>query len=305
MKPGRVVLFFLDGVGIGSNDPNVNPLFRAELPVLRSLLGGRMFHKGLKSARTAVAQLKPVNATLGVAGLPQSGTGQTAIFTGVNAPKKIGRHFGPFPTTDLKPVIRERNIFAVLLRSGKSVVFANTFPRQFFEFTQSATRRLTVTTMSCMMSGVPLLTADDLKKNRGVSADITRVRWQEMGYPDLPEIAAEEAGNHLADLSGEHDFTLFEYWLTDHAGHRREMKFCTEVLERFDRFLGGFLDNVNLQETTGLLISDHGNLEDISTKGHTRNAVPCLAFGLHKTRVLGSIGNLAHVTPAIVKLLTA
>ncbi|MEX2116677.1 MAG: alkaline phosphatase family protein [Bacteroidota bacterium] len=304
MMTKRVVLFFLDGVGIGSADPDVNPLMQARLPVLRSLLGGRMFHKGLKSIRTRLAQLKPVNATLGVAGLPQSGTGQTAIFTGINAPKKIGRHFGPFPTTDLKPVIRDNNIFAVLLRAGKSVVFANTFPRQFFEFTKGGTRRLTVTTLSCMMSGVPLLTADDLKRNRGISADITRQRWQELGYPDLPEIAAEDAGSHLADLSREHDFTLFEYWLTDHAGHSQDMKVCIDVVERFDRFLGGFLEKVDLTETTALLISDHGNLEDITTKGHTRNPVPCLAFGRQRNRILASIKNLAHVTPAIVKLLT-
>ncbi len=215
----------------------------------------------------------------------------------------IKRHFGPFPTTDLKPVIREKNIFAVLLRSGKQVVFANTFPRQFFEFTDSGTRRLTVTTLSCMMSGVPLLTADELRQNRGVSADITRQRWAEMGYPDLPEIPAEKAGRHLADLSREHDFTLFEYWLTDHAGHSQNMKVCIDVVERFDRFLGGFLDAVDLMETTALLVSDHGNLEDISTKGHTRNSVPCLAFGHYRNRILAPIKNLAHVTPAIVNLL--
>jgi hypothetical protein len=216
----------------------------------------------------------------------------------------IGRHFGPFPTTDLKPVIREDNIFGTLIRAGKRVVFANTFPRQFFEFTNSGTRRLTVTTLSCTMSGVPLLTADHLRQNMGISADITRERWQEMGYPDLPEIPAEEAGKHLADLSGDHDFTLFEYWLTDHAGHSMKMEFCVDVLERFDRFLGGFLANVDLAQTTAVLISDHGNLEDISTKGHTRNAVPCLAFGGQWNQILASIRNLTHVTPAIVKLLT-
>lgn len=304
MSAPRVVFFFLDGVGIGKADPDVNPLFRASLPVLRSLFGGKMFHSGLKSIRTRLAEVKPLNATLGVAGLPQSGTGQTAIFTGVNAPKMIGRHYGPFPTTDLKPVIRQENIFAALLRAGKRVAFANTFPRQFFEFTNAGTRRLTVTTLSCMMSGVPLLTAADLKVNRGVSADITRQRWPEMGYPDLPEIPPDEAGKHLAHLSREHDFTLFEYWLTDHAGHSQNMKACVDVMERFDSFLGGFLTEVNLKETTVLLTSDHGNLEDITTKGHTRNPVPGIAFGRSASRVLAPIKNLAHITPGIVKLLT-
>ena len=120
----KIVLLFLDGVGLGRKDPDTNPFFAASLPRWESLLG-EMPHLGKKNLSTAKAVLVPANATLGVEGLPQSGTGQTAIFTGVNAPREIGRHFGPFPTTDLKPVIEERNVFRQLLNSGRSVFFAN------------------------------------------------------------------------------------------------------------------------------------------------------------------------------------
>lgn len=300
----KVVLFFIDGIGIGKDNEDVNPFFRARLPVLRSLLGGEMFHQGMKSLSSRKASLVPVNATLGVPGLPQSGTGQTAIFTGVNAPRRAGRHFGPFPPTSLRPVIQEKNIFARLLRAGKRVAFANAFPKQFFEYTNSGTRRLTVTTLSCMMAGVPLFTGKDLREGRGVSADLTRARWTEMGYPDLTEIPAAEAGNHLAALAAEQDFTLFEYWLTDHAGHRRDMNFAVDILERFDSFLGGYCDAIDGRQVTTLMISDHGNLEDLSTKSHTRNPVPCIAFGRMRHKLLAETKNLTHITPAIVNLLT-
>jgi len=36
-----VLLLFLDGVGLGEDDPDTNPFARAEMPVLTGLLGGR------------------------------------------------------------------------------------------------------------------------------------------------------------------------------------------------------------------------------------------------------------------------
>lgn len=299
-----VLLLFLDGVGIGKEDPEFNPFFRAGLPTLRGLLGGELPSVKRKSISTSRASLVPVNATLGVAGLPQSGTGQTAIFTGVNAARKNGRHFGPFPPTVLRPVIQEKNIFRQLLSQRKSVVFANAFPKQFFEYTHSGTRRLTVTTLSCMMAGVPLLTSEALRANKGISADLTRTRWPDPGSPEIPKVSASEAGSHLADLVEQHDFTLFEYWLTDHAGHKQDANMAVEVLERFDAFLDGALKRVDMKKTLVVLISDHGNIEDLSTKGHTRNPVPCIAVGHRREQFVARTKNLTHITPTIVRFLT-
>ena len=36
----RVLFIFLDGVGLGIDDPNINPFARLEMPFLQSLLGG-------------------------------------------------------------------------------------------------------------------------------------------------------------------------------------------------------------------------------------------------------------------------
>ncbi|HLF20790.1 MAG TPA: metalloenzyme, partial [Bacteroidota bacterium] len=193
----RIILLFLDGVGIGKKDSNTNPFFVANLPGIRSLLGGEIPHQRQKLLSGKFAQCVPVNATLGVPGLPQSGTGQTAIFTGVNAPKHFGRHFGPYPPSGLRPIIEMKNIFRQLMDQKKTVAFTNAFPQRFFEYTKSGTRRLTVTTLSCIMAGVPLRTADLLRKNEAVSAELTRERWPELGYEDMKPISEEEAGHHL------------------------------------------------------------------------------------------------------------
>ena len=298
----RVILLFLDGVGIGKRDPHTNPFLAARLPILKELLGDSIPSLSNKRFRSIRTELVPVNATLRVPGLPQSGTGQTAIFTGVNGARLFGRHFGPYPPTVLRPVIETKNIFRQLRNRGKTVCFANAFPQRFFDYTSSGTRRLTVTTLACMLTGVPLLTANDLRRNEGISADFTRVRWPELGHPDVEPVTPREAGHHLWHLAEQNDFTLFEYWLTDHAGHGQNMKLGIEVLESFDQFLGGIFEGFRNSDSLLVMISDHGNLEDLSVKTHTRNPVPCIAVGQHAHDFVSSVRSLTHITPAILKL---
>jgi 2,3-bisphosphoglycerate-independent phosphoglycerate mutase len=300
----HVVLLFLDGVGIGMKDPDINPFFRARMPALTSLCGGELPSIPFKNTSTTHAEVLAIPATLGVAGLPQSGTGQTAIFTGVNGAKKFGRHFGPHPPSVLRQVIAEKNIFHQLKARGKSVVFANAFPQRFFDYTESGTRRLTATTLSCQFAGVPLLTANDLQRDEGISADFIRTQWPELGHPEIHPVTSETAGNHLASIAARHDFTLFEYWLTDHAGHSQKMAFAVEVLERLDEFLSGFLKQFDPNTTLFIIVSDHGNIEDLTTKSHTRNKVPCILVGKNRDQLVNRIKNLTHITPGILKILS-
>ena len=296
----RTLFLFLDGVGLGKTNPDVNPLFRARLPHLRSLLGGKLPHLNLRRIVSDKAVSIPLNATLGIEGLPQSGTGQATLFTGVNASKLMGKHFGPYPASTLHPLLESQNIFRQYKSLGRSVCFANAFPKQFFEYAASGKKRLSVTTLSCRFAEVPLQDAASLARDESVSADITRARWPELGYPDLPIITPREAGKHLWSIAARHTFTLFEYWITDYAGHGRDMAVAVETLERFDGLLGGVLEDFDHRECTLILTSDHGNIEDLSTKSHTRNPVPCLLAGRKHRELSSVLKNLAHVTPALL-----
>jgi 2,3-bisphosphoglycerate-independent phosphoglycerate mutase len=298
----RVIFLFLDGVGLGKTDPTVNPLFKARLPHLRSLLDGKIPHLGLRRISTDLAEVVPLNATLRVSGFPQSGTGQAALFTGVNASKLIGQHFGPYPPSTLHTLIREKNIFRQLKSNGHSVCFSNAFPKQFFDYVASGKRRFSVTTLACQNAEVEILDAEALRRDEAVSADVTRGRWPELGYPDLPVITPRDAGRHLWSIAQKHAFTLFEYWLTDYAGHGRGVTTAVEVLERFDGMLGGLLEDFAPGECTLILTSDHGNIEDLSTKSHTRNPVPCLIAGRKRQELSTVLRSLTDVTPALVSL---
>ncbi len=298
-----VLMIFVDGWGIGKKDPAVNPLFAASMTTLRSWFRGNLPSLGHRTVEGADAVVEPLDATGGIEGLPQSGTGQTTLFTGVNAARVLGRHFGPYPHSALRPLLEEHNIFRRLLRAGSSVCFANAYPRQFFEYIESGKRRLSVTTLSCRMAGVPLRGADDLRRGMALSPDLTRERWAGLGYDDIPVITPEEAGRHLARLAGAHDFTLFEFFHTDHAGHRQNMREAIAVLEKFDLFLGGLSASFPFDSATLIMTSDHGNIENIGTKPHTRNPVPLILAGDRRASLRKKIRRMEDITPAIVDLL--
>ncbi len=107
--PERAILVFLDGVGIGADDPAYNPFAAAQLPRLEALLGGRkLVGESFDADGRIVAEravLAAADATLGVEGLPQSGTGQTTLLTGRNGAAEYGRHFGPWVPTPLRPLL--------------------------------------------------------------------------------------------------------------------------------------------------------------------------------------------------------
>jgi hypothetical protein len=274
---------------------------------LRGLLGGNL--PSLDSPRHAgtLATLLPLDATLGVPGLPQSGTGQMALLTGINGALLIGRHFGPHPYSTLRPAIDAHNVFQQVVQAEGRAVFANAFPQRFFDYVDCRKHRLSVIARSCQSAGVPLCRADDLACGLAVSADITGDGWHAMGHPEIPVITPQEAGHRLAALSEHSTFTLFDYWKTDHAGHGQHRHEAVHALEKLDGLLEGVLARINLDETLVVVTSDHGNIEDLSTKSHTRSPVPLLlATTRHRdvARRIDHLGggapDLTHVLPVLM-----
>ncbi len=292
---------FLDGVGIGEDDPAVNPFFSTTLGHFIALFGG-IPSKDNSVLQNNSALVESSDALMGIDGFPQSGTGQTALFTGVNAARVIGMHFGPYPHSQIRPILEEKNIFKVLNDLGADVYFANAFPRQFFEYIKSGHARLSATSMSCIMSGVPLCDADSLRQGKALSADITSERWRtELGYPDVSPVTPFEAGRRLARIAREHDFTMFEHFLTDKAGHAMDRKLAESVLKNFDEMIGGIAD-AGFDDLTLLISSDHGNVEDISIKTHTLNPSLTAVAGEYVEFFKGRVGSICDVTPRITEL---
>ena len=280
----KVLYIFIDGIGLRSPAPD-NPIHSGVCPALCKLI-----------ERHAV----PIDACLDMKGLPQSATGQATMFTGVNAAHHMGRHCEGFPGPTLKRLIQSNNIFMELARKKKRCHFADAY--MIDEVDDLESRRFkSVTTVMAMTQPQTILMRDDLLENQAVSHDITRERLIEKGH-DVPLIKPHQAAEHLIQVARANDFTLFEFFLTDLAGHSRSYETACKTLSMLDKFIE--VTEALCKATNMLLIitSDHGNIEDMGTKGHTRNPVPLLAVGPNAEKITTNTTSLIQVTPRILRV---
>lgn len=325
----RCFLLFVDGIGLGRRDPAANPFERFDLPHLSGLLGGRMLVQESFPFASPPAHGAALDACLGIRGLPQSATGQTTILTGVNAPRHINRHLNGYPSPRLRALLQEHSLFRRVLALGRSATFLNAYRDEFFRWLEltggdpdradpqavaalfahvprRALRRYrpSASTTAVLAAGLPFRTLDDLRAGRAVYHDITHVTLQ--GGPrdyGVPLVAPAEAGRRAAAVAREYDFVMYEHFLTDLAGHRAEMEQAGRVLANLDQFLGGLLAGLDPAEHLLLLVSDHGNLEDLSDKVHTRNPVPAVAWGRGAEQAAARLRDLTDVAPLIMDML--
>ena len=293
------ILIFIDGVGIGEPNPKINPFFKYDFKVFSRFFNQPpSLHNQYMQADAAF--LFPTDSCLGVEGLPQSGTGQTSIFCGINAPKKIGKHFGPYPYSTLIPIIEKKNIFKEFLNINKKVAFANAYPSIFFDYVNSGRRRLSVTTLSCILTGVRLRPSTDLRTGNALSNEIDNKYWVTKLNYNLPIIKPVTAARRLFRLADKHHLTVFEYFITDHLGHGRYKPEMKERLRLLDDFI--FYTLKNIGDKTLIICSDHGNLEDLSVKTHTRNPALTITAGKHAGRLANQIKSIKDIKKAILGL---
>ena len=300
----RIIFLFLDGVGLGADDPSINPLARAHLPTIGALLNGAPLTASSGQVTAARASLTPLDATLGVPGRPQSATGQAVLLTGRNVPQEVGEHYGPRPHPPVCAIVQAGTLLSQVRDAGKRFIFVNAYPPNYFEVVSRGKRVLSVMPLAAVSAGQTLLTHTDLLAGRGFSADFTNQGWRtHLGFADAPLLTPAQAGRNLAALGQAFDFVLFEHWLTDVHGHGQEMEAAVANLEAFDGFLGGLIEASDLARTLIVVTSDHGNVEDLSVRQHTMNAVPGLFIGAGHAAIAAQTHDLTDVAPALRRAL--
>lgn len=298
----NILLLFIDGVGIGEPDPEKNPFFSGKFNFFNEFFGETP-HLGRQYLSGDQIEVFPIDARMGVEGIPQSGTGQTAIFCGVNAPALINQHFGPFPYSTLIPVIKEKNIFIDFMKQNRKVLFMNSYPQVFFDYLNSGKSRLSVSTLSYRSAGMELNTAEEVRRGYSLSAEITNRVWRErLKYEDISVITPVQAAERLLDRVAEHDLTVYEFFLTDHLGHGRVANDFDIICSDLDQFLTHIFKNFDKQNTDILLCSDHGNFEDISIKAHTLNPALGITAGKNASLLRGKITSLDTIKQALLDL---
>jgi 2,3-bisphosphoglycerate-independent phosphoglycerate mutase len=320
----KLLFIFLDGVGLGENNPENNPFARIKLPNFEEILGGHKLiadgYQPLKEADgflayTERSTLLALDPCLGINGLPQSATGQAALFTGVNVPARLGYHEGPKPTPPIVELICQGTLLTQLQQQHRTVSLLNAFPPRYFNAIKTGYRLPGVIALTAQQAGSHLNTITDLLIGEALSADFTAEGWRDhLGYPNIPILTPFQAGERLNILADKFDLAIFEYWLTDMAGHHQDMPSACTILETLDGVMGSLFNAWDGDEGLILLTSDHGNLEDLGTRHHTNNDVPLLLVGSHELRkeFIGYLNqsrgsrkqyDLTDITPAILNFI--
>ncbi len=301
----RILFIFIDGVGLGDDHP-ANPFVFAETPKINHLLEGRNLTGAAAGFKSGEASLLALDASLGVDGLPQSATGQTAIFTGCNAPAYLGRHLNGFPDQRLRKLLATRGIFRQLQKRNYKAFFANAYRPPFFDLLRRGLPGdyYSCSTLITYYGRLKFNSLDELVDGKALYMDVTNEILRRMGY-DLPAITPESAAERLLRLSRAYDFTLFEYFLSDLAGHMSDKDEAVKVISVIDQFIGRLVELLNPQDELLIVTSDHGNLEDLSTGDHTTNPVPLLLAGnrLMRERVCNSARDITDIAPSLLRSL--
>jgi 2,3-bisphosphoglycerate-independent phosphoglycerate mutase len=296
-----IIFIFVDGVGLGERS-DLNPFTNGETYSSFSFMTEQQpFTIKVENIQKEGHVFKSIDARLGIDGLPQSGTGQTTLFTGKNASKIAGRHFGPFPHSKTKYLYRENSIFIRLQEKGKSCYFMNAFPQIFFDKAKERDRWSCCTYMT-RSAGIPLNSVNEVLEGKAITAGILQDGWRKKLNIDVPSITAEEAAGRVVDMADEKDFILIEYYLTDKAGHSQDLSYSHKILHRLDQFLYILIHKKRKKDTL-FLTSDHGNIEDLSTRTHTFNKVPMFVYG-PGAQQFTDVESIKGITDVTVRSLT-
>jgi len=285
----RTLLLFFDGIGIGCDDPDTNPF---------AAIGARRLSACAGREPDAGAAYRPLDATLGVPGLPQSATGQTTLLTGVNAAKIAGRHLPGVPGPTLRPLLEHDALFSRLVRDGRRPTFANAYTRRHLEAKRP---RWSATTRMVRASGVPFRMLDDEAARGEALFHDWACDTENARALGAPAHDPGRAGEILAGLLVRHDLVLYEYFLTDVAGHRGSPEDKIAQARRAEDLVQAALSCLDLSRDRLVVVSDHGNLEETDHGLHTRNPVPLLVWGSGAAHLVRDVASLEDLTPALVR----
>lgn len=294
----KVVFIFIDGLGIGENNLQKNPCSHSKIQLFKFFR-----HESFPKMVTFDGIVKPIDAQLGVAGIPQSATGQAALLTGLNTAQLLNNHLSGYPNQKLRNILERHSIHIQLINMKKRPAFINVYRPIFFEKGPEALIHfLSVTSIANWKAGLQFFSFDHLRLRQAIYHDFTNRELIKRGY-NVPLFTAEMAGRILARSSQNYDFTLYEYFMTDWAGHAQDTNHAVEMLHELERFILAFLNHIVLSETLVILTSDHGNIEDLTLKTHTSNPVPLIVWGDRNADFINLVESIVDVTPAIIRFI--
>ena len=300
-ETGRYVhLFFMDGVGLGADNPEINPFLRADLTAMTERLGPRWYLRDNGPIFREDLSLIPTDANMGMPGRPQSATGQATILTGRNIPAAVGEHYGPKPNPAVRAQVAQGSIFSEIVAEGGEAALITPYPQGYFDSINSGKRLLSSVPLAATSAGLNLMTAADLAAGRAVSPGFTAQAWRTMlGHAEMPMLTLEEAGQQIATIAATYRFSFFEHWPSDRPGHRGTLTAAAQHLETLFTVVANLISSWDDEKGLLIITSDHGNIEDKSHRNHTTNPVPTILVGPDHQRYARQIHDLSDIVPVV------
>jgi len=260
-----VIWLALDGVGHPEDAPP-GSVWEQDLPTLRPLIDAGL----------------ALDATLGVPGLPQSGTGQSCWLTGQNAVRLMGRggageHFGPHPGPTLQALLREASLPVRLTRAGLKAALLNFYPPGYFA-AHAKRPRYGCFPFSFLAAGLPL--------NPPNLPSVSPTLGLSYGSPWAATHSLDDlrrVGESVARAAEQADLLVLDLWLSDMLGHEGRPDAPPQLLtagQRYLRHLDALLAGMLAAGGRAVISSDHGNFENLNIKAHTTARVPFAGSGM-------------------------
>jgi hypothetical protein len=306
----KLLFIFLDGVGIGEQSDS-NPFYYLRPEYLPFFIGGTLPDK---------TPVKPIDANLCTTGTPQSATGQSSLFTGFNLPRILGRHTGSFPNKTMRKYLYKHNLLKKIRESRTNSFFINAYPfhADFFtsphleleengnlffsdRFPEKFKRRISVSTCLLLSCGQRPFDETNLKYKTAVFQDYSNTYLKNQGM-NIKIFSPQDAAQILVERMKKDDFILYEYFQTDLYAHRKTLQEKQQLIFNLNLMIEYLISKLNPADTTLLITSDHGNLEDVSNRSHSRNPVPLLTWGEKGDALRKNINSIIDVTPVILNI---
>jgi hypothetical protein len=219
----------------------------------------------------------------------------------VNAARACNWHIPAFPPPALQAIIKSDSLFKKAKEGGLCATFANCYRDQYFELIRAGKREHSVTTLSVMAAGIPLRGLPDYKAGKALFCDITGEHVVFPSAEPLPPITPFEAAGRICALCNEFDLVVFETFLPDLIGHKRDWEKAKRFCRVLDGFVAAILENCD-PRTTVVMTSDHGNFEDFTSGSHTKNPAVLCVFG-PGCRAFCDVSAIDQISPTLLRLL--
>ncbi len=295
----HIIYLFIDGIGFAPYDTETNPFSRYAKSYLAPL-GGKEPAKSLP----ADFFMKKIDPHQGVAGLPQSASGQCSLWTGVNGSLVTGYHKSGFPGYTLKKIIKKHSIIKKLNEANYKATLLNAYSPRYIEHLKKKPRLWSASSCVQHASGQDFHTHEDIPSGQAIYMDYTHEimhRLFEHLREEFPVISPAQVAQNIITRARNYDLVLHEFFLTDKAGHSANWELAAWCVKTIEAVLTQLIDKINPQKELLLVTSDHGNFECMDIKTHSHNAVPLFAYGAYAEEAIDEINELTDIPRFIYK----